>query len=134
MKKNLKMALRYNDTEPLELALSLWLCLVNPFSLSEGHHFANSHDGIFMVCSIVSVLVGVSFLFGVCSGSLIIRKRVALLYWIGSIYICFVILRHGDDVTNSMFTSFGCQFVSSLFIYWRLSLESVHHKLKRKCQ
>ena len=128
--KNIIQALKYADTQLLELGLSAIMLFLNPIHL---WHIANEavdktkYASILMI--IGSILCGILFLIGVQKKCIKKRHTIARLYWLFTLFSLFSLMRFARlDV--ALVVSFGLQFVSAFFLLWRIDSELNHRKTR----
>ena len=126
--KNLNQAVKYADTQLLELGLSAIMLFLNPVHLwyiSDAVQHKEKAAVSLMILG--SILCGCLFVVGV--GQKCIKKRfvVARLYWFLTLFSLFSLMRFAK-LDLSLVASFGLQFTSAIFLAWRLDSELRHRK------
>jgi len=129
---NIKQALRYADTQLLELGLAAMMIFLNPLHLwyMGGMESDKAHHAVIIMVA-GSIICGVLFLVGVEKKAIKVRHFMARIYWVFTLYCLFSLLRC-SQLDYGLVSSFGLQFISALFLIWRLDVELVHRS-KRGC-
>lgn len=129
--ENLRATLKYSDTQLYELSLSLLMVVLNPFhllALVKCSHIESAMVGLLMV---MSVLVGIALSLGVLSQKLSQRYFVSKLYWFFTLLTIVNIVKCGLH-ESGLLTSFILQFISSIYLIWRLGTEVLYRELRHK--
>jgi len=122
--KNLKTSMKYGDTELYELSLSLLMVFLNPFHLYGLVSCTSIDLGMLLILIFLSIMVGGSLFYGVLSHNLDRRYLFARLYWFFTLLTIVSILKCGLQ-ESGLLASFILQFISSIFLVWRLGTEVI---------
>ena len=125
--KNFKTSIKYSDTELYELSLSLLMIFLNPFHLLGLTSCTYMESGMLLILMCLSVMVGGSLFYGVLSHNLDRRYLIARLYWFFTLLTIVSILKCGIH-ESGLLASFILQFISSVFLVWRLGTEVIFRK------
>tara|TARA_B100000282_G_scaffold198765_1_gene145350 strand:+ start:1534 stop:1947 length:414 start_codon:yes stop_codon:yes gene_type:complete len=129
--KNFKTAIKYSDTQLYELSLSLLMVILNPFHLLGLVSCQFIDSGMVFILILLSIVVGGSLFIGVLLQSLEQRYFVARLYWFFTLLSIVSILKCGIHEAG-LLASFILQFVSSIFLVWRLGTEKLHRQIAQR--
>ena len=131
MWKNFRSTLIYSDTQLYEISLSLLMIILNPFhllGLVKCSHLDSIMVGILML---LSIIVGATLFAGVLLQKLEQRYFIARLYWFFTLLTIVSILKCGIH-ESGLLASFILQFISSIFLVWRLGSEKIYRDLAKQ--